>query len=122
MGQGGNVKRLAVNGYNDHVHIFFNYQAHELIKDLVREIKKASNVWINNRNLTAHHFKWQSGYGIFSQGYNDLDRIMNYIKNQEIHHNKETFKKEYLQLLDDYEVEYQEAYVFNFFEKQNKLK
>jgi len=58
---------LAVNGFNDHIHIFFDYSCNELVADLVRELKKASSRLIKDEKLTKHKFEWQSGYGVFSQ-------------------------------------------------------
>lgn len=107
-------KALAVNGYVDHIHLFFNYSCNELISDLVREIKKSSNKFINDNNLSKFKFEWQSGYGVFSCSYNDVDKIINYIKNQESHHKKETFKSEYLLLLENYEIEFKDEFVFKF--------
>ena len=106
----------AVNGYSDHIHIFFDYKGHELISDLVREIKKISNAYINKKGLTPHKFEWQSGYGIFSHGSREKDVIINYIKNQEKHHMQKSFKKEYIQLLKSYEIEFQNEYVFEFYD------
>lgn len=107
---------LAVNGYNDHVHILLDYSLKELIPDLVREIKKASSRYIKENELTSSHFEWQSGYGVFSVGHRDKLMIINYILKQEEHHKKRSFKKEYLSLLNKYDVEYSDKYVFEFFE------
>lgn len=104
----------AVNGWQDHVHLFFDYKGHELLSDLIREVKKASNKYINERSLTPYNFKWQGGYAVFSHGYREKNKIINYIKRQEDHHKSKTFKKEYFQLLTAYEIEYKEEYVFDF--------
>ena len=103
-----------VNGYHDHVHIFFDYKCKELIEDLVREIKKSSNQFINENKLTPYHFEWQNGYGLFSEGHLDKPRVIKYIENQEIHHNEVSFKTEYLNMLQDYEIEFKEEYIFEF--------
>lgn len=73
---------LAINGSFDHVHLFFDYKGKELISDLVREIKKASNKFIKNRKLTRFKFEWQSGYEVFSHGYREKEAIMQYIMQQ----------------------------------------
>jgi putative transposase len=107
---------LAVNGYSDHIHLFFHYSCNELIADLVREIKKASNQYIKENKLSPFKFEWQNGYGVFSNGYREKDTVIKYILNQEEHHGKQSFRKEYLALLKKYEIEYKDEYVFEFFE------
>jgi len=105
---------LAVNGVEDHIHIFFDYSGKELVQDLVREIKKSSNAYIKDNNLCAHHFEWQSGYGEFSHGYREKDIIIKYITNQEEHHRKKTFREEYLAFLRSYDIDYNETFLFDF--------
>jgi len=105
---------LAVNGVEDHIHIFIDYNCRDLIEDLVRDIKKASNVYINDRNLCPYKFAWQSGYGVFSHGYREQSIIIDYIKNQEEHHRKKTFQEEYMHSLNSFEIEYKDEYVFDF--------
>ena len=107
-------KSLAVNGYHDHVHLLFDFKPSEDLSALIREIKKSSNNFIKVKNFTPHKFEWQRGYGAFSHGYRELDIVMNYIKNQEIHHSKKSFKQEYFKLLNAYEIEYKEEYIFDF--------
>jgi REP element-mobilizing transposase RayT len=105
---------LAVNGYQDHVHMFFDYSCKELIEDLVREVKKSMSNFIKENNLCNFHFQWQSGYAVFSVGYREKDKFINYIKNQDTHHAQRTFKDEYMSLLESYEIEFKNEYVFKF--------
>lgn len=105
---------LAVNGVEDHIHLFFDYSCRELIEDLVREIKKASNAYINDRNLCPYKFEWQKGYGVFSHGYREKSIIIEYVKNQEAHHGKQTFRREYMAFLKSYEIDFKNEYVFDF--------
>jgi len=112
----------AVGGYNDHVHIFFDYKGKELIEDLVRELKKSSNHFINDNNLCPVNFEWQIGYGLFSESHRSKAMIINYIMNQEAHHTKRnTFRTEYIQLLEQYEIEFKEEYVFEFWDEPDNL-
>ncbi|MFT5802160.1 MAG: putative transposase [Nonlabens sp.] len=67
---------LAVNGHHDHVHLFLDYKGYELIEDLVREIKKASSVYIKNNKFSPFKFEWQCGYGVFSHGYREKGIII----------------------------------------------
>jgi REP element-mobilizing transposase RayT len=105
---------LAVNGYNDHIHILLDYNLKEMIPDLVREIKKSSSKYIKENKLCSYHFEWQSGYGVFSVGWKELSVMIQYVMNQEKHHTKKSFKKEYLSLLNKYEIEYKDEHVFKF--------
>lgn len=107
---------LAVNGSFDHVHLFFDYKGKELIRDLVREIKKSSNTFIKDRKLTRFKFQWQSGYGVFSHSNREKGTIIQYIMKQEEHHQKVKFNEEYFKFLKDFEVEFKEEYVFDFLE------
>jgi len=105
---------LAVNGVEDHVHLFFDYNCRELIEDLVREIKKSSNAYINERNLCLAKFEWQSGYGVFSYSYRQKSVVIEYIMNQEEHHKKKSFRQEYLEFLKSFQIDFKDEYVFNF--------
>ena len=104
----------AVDGSYDHVHLFIDYKGKELISDLVRELKKSSNDYIKNRKLLRTKFSWQSGYGVFSHGYRERDNVIKYVMNQTLHHQKRSFKKEYLQLLESYDIEFKDEYLFEF--------
>ena len=108
---------LEINGVSDHVHIFFDYNCEELISDLVREIKKASNKLINESGYSYFKFEWQKGYGVFSHSQKEKASIIKYIKNQEKHHQKTNFRSEYLRLLEAFEIEYKDEYVFKFFDE-----
>ena len=112
---------LAVNGHIDHIHILFDYSLKELLPDLVREIKKSSTAYIKEKGFIKFKFGWQSGYGIFSVGWKEKKQMINYILNQELHHKKRTFKEEYLSLLQKFEIEYKDEYVFDFFENVRPL-
>ncbi|MEX2350199.1 MAG: IS200/IS605 family transposase [Flavobacteriaceae bacterium] len=110
-------KMLAINGMPDHIHIFIGLHPGDSISDLVREIKKASNSFINEKKYSKLPFQWQSGYGAFSYSRSALDSVVNYIRNQKEHHKKSTFKEEYLKLLIDSGIEYNETYLFDWVEE-----
>jgi len=109
-------KLLAINTMPDHIHIFIGYNVNQLIPALVEEIKTSSNSWIKNKKLSKFKFEWQKGYGAFSHSHSQIDTVVKYIKNQEIHHQKNSFKIEYLEILRKNEVEFKNEYVFDFFE------
>lgn len=104
---------LAINGVPDHIHILIAMRPTCLLSDLVREIKKASNVFINTHFYSNSIFQWQSGYGAFSYNQRQVSMIVNYIKNQKEHHKKTSFKEEYIQFLKEFELDYNEDYIFD---------
>lgn len=114
--QNNKSKMLSINGMPDHIHIFIGYKPSVSIPDLVKDIKVASSSLINDKHWTNHRFNWQEGYGAFSYRLRDIDEICRYIQNQEIHHQKKTFRQEYFEVLKDFDVEYEEKYLFEFFD------
>ena len=111
-----NQKSIIVNGVSDHVHIFVGLRPSMAIADLVRDIKNNSSNFINDSNFTKYQFSWQEGYGAFSYSHSHIERVYNYIMNQEEHHQKRTFKEEYLEFLKKYEIEHEEKYLFDWIE------
>ena len=107
---------LAINGVADHIHIFIGYRPCVSIPDLVKDIKVASSLWINEKEFTKQKFNWQEGYGAFSYRVRDLDDICKYIQNQEVHHQKKTFREEYTKLLKDFDISFDDKYLFDFFD------
>ncbi len=110
-------KLLYIFAMPDHLHIFVGYNVNHLIPNLVEEIKTSSNSWIKNNNLSRFKFEWQKGYGAFTHSHSQLNTVIQYIKNQEIHHEKRTFREEYLELLRKNEIEFKDEYVFHFFDQ-----
>jgi putative transposase len=107
-------KMIAINGMPDHIHMFVGLKPNQNTSDLVREIKKASTEFINSNKLSAFRFNWQEGYGAFSYSRSHIDNVYHYIMNQKSHHNKITFKDEYVEFLKKYEIEYDERYLFDW--------
>ncbi len=105
-------KLLAINGMPDHVHIFFGMRPTQSLSELMQDIKGDSSKWINENGLIKSRFSWQEGYGAFSYSKSHVDKVINYIKNQEKHHCKKTFIEEYNELLEKFEVDYDKRYVF----------
>jgi REP element-mobilizing transposase RayT len=114
--QNRSAKMLAVNCMPDHIHIFTGFKPNVLISDFVKEIKVESNEFINSKKWIAGKFNWQEGYGVFSYSHSHIDRVVKYVLNQEEHHEKTTFRKEYLTLLQKFEIPFEEKYVFEFIE------
>jgi putative transposase len=109
-------KSLYVNGMLNHIHILVGLNPSVSISDLVRDIKRSSSLFINERKLVPKKFQWQEGYGVFSYSRSHLPIISNFIENQKTHHQKRTFKEEYLEFLEKYEIPYEEQFLFQFYE------
>jgi REP element-mobilizing transposase RayT len=109
-------KVLAINGAYDHLHILIGTKLSCCPSDLLREIKKSTNTWINENNLTKSKFSWQAGGAGFSYSKSHVDGVIKYINNQKEHHKKVTFKDEYLKILRDQEVEFKNEYLFKWVE------
>jgi REP element-mobilizing transposase RayT len=107
---------LAVNGWMDHVHVFFELPPSLSVSDQMRMVKATSSKWINDNNFVKGKFSWQEGYGAFSYSRSQRDSVIQYIIKQEEHHKKETFKEEYLGLLRKFEISFEEKYVFEFYD------
>ena len=107
-------KMLAINGMPDHIHIFIGMNPECRLSDLVREIKKSSNSFVNRNNFTEERFYWQSGYGAFSYSHSQLSRVINYIGRQKDHHLNRNTKDEYVQFLNRYEIKYKEKNLFDW--------
>lgn len=109
-------KPLAVNGMPDHIHIFISMKPICNISELVREIKKSTTKFINTKGFTPHKFQWQGGFGAFSYSHDAVSNVINYILNQKAIHKRRAFEKEYMELLATYEVNFDEGYLFEWFE------
>lgn len=109
-------KLLAINGMPDHIHILIGMRPSCCLSDLVREIKKSSNEFINQKKFWSGRFQWQEGYGAFSYSHSALDKVIGYIKNQKEHHHKRTFKEEYKEFLTKYQIEHKDEYLFEWIE------
>jgi REP element-mobilizing transposase RayT len=109
-------KLLAINGASNHLHVFIGVKPHQAISGLIQDVKAGSSKWINDNKFVLGHFSWQAGYAAFSYSHSQIDQVIKYINNQEQHHAKRTFREEYLELLNKFEVEYNDAYLFDFFE------
>lgn len=107
-----NHKLLAINGMPDHIHIFIGMRPTQSISDLMQDIKGNSSKWINEKNFLKAKFEWQEGYGAFSYSKSRVNNVIDYIKNQEEHHKKESFIEEYLRFLKAFEIEYDKRYIF----------
>jgi len=114
--QNRKAKMLAVHCMPDHIHIFAGLRPMIFIPDFVKEIKVESNEFINDKKWTKSKFEWQDGYGVFSYSHSHIDNVVRYVLNQEEHHKKKTFRQEYHEFLQKFEIPFEEKYLFEFFE------
>ena len=105
-------KSFYINGVSYHIHILIGIRPAQSISELMKSIKQNSSKWINENKFTNSHFEWQEGYGAFSYSKSQLNSVINYIENQEQHHKKKTFREEYINFLEKFEVDYDEKFIF----------
>jgi putative transposase len=109
-------KLLSIYCMPDHAHLFVGLKPDQSISDLMREVKSKSSEFINMEKLTKEKFNWQEGYGAFSYSQSQIQNVINYVLNQPEHHKKKTFKEEYFEFLNKFEIPYEEKYLFNWIE------
>ena len=98
----------------DHTHIFISIQPDVSISDLVRDIKSNSSSFLKEKCF-VNNFAWQTGFGAFSYSKSQSANVMNYIMNQPVHHQKQSFQEEYLEFLNKFEIDFDERYLFEFY-------
>lgn len=109
-----NQKPIIINGVSDHVHLLIGLRPSMALSDLIRDVKNNTTNFINESRFISQKFSWQEGFGAFSYSQNAIPNVYNYILNQEAHHRKQALKEEYLELLQSFEVEYDERYLFDW--------
>ena len=109
-------KMLSIFCMPDHVHLLVGIKPSITISDLVRDIKAGSSNFINQQHWVQCKFNWQEGFGAFSYSKSQIDTVIKYILSQEEHHKKTTFKEEYFDFLEKFEIDYNEKYVFEWIE------
>jgi len=106
-------KLMFINGMPDHVHLLIGTKPNCNLSDLVRDIKSNSAKWINNKQFINGEFEWQLGFGAFTVSQSQLDKVVSYIKNQQKHHLKKSFREEYVEFLEANNIEYKDEYLFD---------
>jgi putative transposase len=104
---------IKVGGYLDHVHVLCLLSKKVALMDLLEEVKKRSSKWIKTKGELYENFYWQKGYAAFSVFYKEIDKAIYYIHNQHLHHNGESFQQEYLRILIENMIEYDERYIWD---------
>ncbi len=112
-----NQRVLAIYANPDHVHIFFCYRNLNIsIPDLIKVVKVESTNFINEKKYLNRHFSWQEGYGAFSYSKSQKETVIKYVLKQKEHHQKQSFKDEYIDFLNKFEINFKNEYLFEFFE------
>ncbi|HEX2967839.1 MAG TPA: transposase [Bacteroidales bacterium] len=109
-------KSILVNGTANHIHVLYGMHPDVSVSDTVYHIKRGSSLYLNQSGFCHCHFSWQDGYGAFTYSRSQLDDVYQYVKNQEQHHLEISFKKEYVDLLAENDIAYEEKYLFEFFD------
>ena len=104
---------IIIGGATDHVHILSRMSKNNPVSKIIGEMKRVSSIWIKTKNPDYARFHWQNGYGAFSIGRSEVNAVEKYIRNQEEHHKIKTFKDEFLSFLEEYEIDYDERYVWD---------
>ena len=103
---------MIINGMADHIHLLIGLKPHCNLSELVRDIKSNSSRWVNENRLVAGKFEWQTGFGAFSVGQLEVQRVVNYIFNQEEHHRKRSFMEEYVEILESQCIDFNPQFLF----------
>ncbi len=98
----------------DHVHLLVGMRPSLSVSDLTRDIKAVSSRFINEKAILPCHFSWQDGFGAFTYSQSQIENVIGYIKNQPQHHQKQSFKDEYLAILDRFSIKYEKEYLFDW--------
>lgn len=106
-------KLLIINGMPDHLHLLLSTQPSCNLSDLVRDIKSNSSNWISERSFVKGKFEWQTGFGAFTVSQSGVNKVISYIKDQEIHHGSKSFIEEYKGFLKAYEIDFKPEYIFS---------
>ncbi len=99
-----------INGVENHIHILTDIHPSVSVADFVKDIKVASSIWMKNSGNFPKFRGWAEGYGSFTCSYMDMERLINYIKNQRVHHKKKAFDEEYRVLLMEFGIKIDERY------------
>ena len=105
-------KMLCINGMPDHVHMLVGFHTTQSIADFMQDVKANSSKWVNENKFTKSRFEWQAGYGAFSYSKSQIPNVIGYIQNQKEHHQKKTFQEEYKLFLEEFQIAYDELYLF----------
>ncbi|MBK3518810.1 IS200/IS605 family transposase [Carboxylicivirga marina] len=105
-----NCHLYRINGMEEHIHILFGLHPSIALADIVRDLKTATSIWLKSSTSFPYFKGWADGYAALTYSYNDKNKLINYIKNQQEHHRNESFEEEYRSLLMEHGIEIEERY------------
>ena len=108
-----NAFPIIVSGMEDHIHILTTFPRTISIAEFLKKIKASSSHWIKDKGAEFQNFEWQEGYGAFSVSPSKKQVVINYIANQKEHHKKQAFQDELTRFLNEYEIKYDEQYLWD---------
>lgn len=100
-----------INGIEDHIHIVTHLHPTVALSSLIKDIKLSSSLFIKEQKLFDKFSGWQEGYGAFTLNQREKNKLIDYVKNQENHHYQKTFEEEYVTLLNENEIVFDEKYM-----------
>lgn len=107
-----NCKTYCIYCNPDHIHLLVSMHPNISPSKLMEQVKSGSSNWLNERRYISGKFNWQNGFGAFTYSRTQIDSVVKYILNQPVHHKKILFEDEYLLLLQEFGLEYDEKYLF----------
>lgn len=107
-------KLYAIYCMPDHTHILISIKPDISISDIVRDIKANSSSYIKEKFVKD--FSWQTGFGAFSYSKSQSPNVVDYILNQPEHHRAKTFREEYTDFMNKFEIDFKEEYLFEFYD------
>jgi len=106
IARGEGFSLMAAGGTANHVHLLFALPASYSLAHAVQKLKGSSSRWMGSG------FSWQEGYGAFSVSPSQIEVVTRYIESQEAHHRKRNFEQEFVALLRNCGIAYDERFVF----------
>jgi putative transposase len=100
-----------INGIEDHIHIVCTIHPSVSLSSLIKDIKLASSKHIKQKGLFLNFDGWQEGYGAFTYNIKEKNNLIEYVKNQKEHHKNISYKDEFIKLLKENEVDFNEKYL-----------
>jgi len=100
-----------INGVADHIHIVTHLHPTISLSSLVKDIKVSTSLWIKDNQVFPNFSSWQEGYGGFTYSIKEKEKLVNYVKNQAEHHRLKSFREEFIELLIEHGIEFDERYL-----------
>lgn len=107
------VHPVEVGGIEDHLHVLIGLPTTMAVSKAVQLLKGGSSIWLRRTFREFDAFQWQDGYGAFAVSKSLVPAVAEYVRNQREHHRSRTFQEEYLELLRQHEVIFDERYLWD---------